>query len=661
MRTHLTHPKYRPDIDGLRAVAVLSVVGFHAFPNWVKGGFVGVDVFFVISGFLISGIIFASLESKNFSYAEFYSRRIKRIFPALLLVLAFTQAVGWYVLLTNEYSQLGKHVASGVGFFSNFSLWQEAGYFDSGPDTKPLLHLWSLGIEEQFYIFWPLLLGFVWRRKFNFLTITLLVALASFAVNIYTVRSQPVAVFYSPLSRFWEVMIGGMLAYLALHKPHYLVRQPNWQSACGLLLLAAGFALLDQESRFPGWWALLPTLGTFLVISAGPQAWLNRHVFGNKILVWVGLISFPLYLWHWPLLSFVRIVEGGALDKEIRVGVVALSITLAWLTYTFLEKSVRNRPGKKPIIVLMSAALLLFAGGMSIWGNLIKPRNSGADIEAIFQAGVDWSYPPKDFQSYQVKGQVFYKKRGAAQEVLFLGDSHIEQYYPRISWLLSENPGANKSVILATMAGCPPIPSVFEDKHPGCGGFLDTAIKYLQSYEIQSVVIGACWSCYFIEEAKPGPDAIYDFYYLENTDKRHFRNGPGVDLALASLEKLLTTLVRQKTVFLLLDNPMGEGFDPRNYLAGSRLTTLSRREPPTQFVQLDRDQALLRERLIALAKRANVRVIDPVARFCKADQCPTLMEDGTPIYMDTNHIRPYYSARYADFIDVAIEQPSAAQ
>lgn len=181
---HLTHPKYRPDIDGLRAIAILSVVGFHAFPVWVKGGFVGVDIFFVISGFLISTIIFDNLERNTFSFIEFYSRRIKRIFPALLVVLIACFAFGWFTLFAEEYKQLGKHIAAGVGFVSNFVLWNESGYFDKAVETKPLLHLWSLGIEEQFYIAWPLLLWVVWKRNLNLLTTTIAVAAMSFVLNI---------------------------------------------------------------------------------------------------------------------------------------------------------------------------------------------------------------------------------------------------------------------------------------------------------------------------------------------------------------------------------------------------------------------------------------------------------------------------------------------
>jgi peptidoglycan/LPS O-acetylase OafA/YrhL len=365
---HLTHPKYRADIDGLRAIAVLSVVGFHAFPNWFKGGFIGVDIFFVISGFLISTIIFGNLERDSFSFVEFYSRRIKRIFPALLLVLiaSFSFSFGWFQLLAEEYKQLGKHIVGGAGFVSNLILWGESGYFDNAAETKPLLHLWSLAIEEQFYILWPLLLAFVWKRKWSFLTITAIIALISFSLNIYAINGNPTAAFYSPLTRFWELMIGGLLAYIALHRPNLNKKYKNAQSLLGLITLLLGLLVINRESAFPGWWALLPTFGAFFIISAGPDALLNKKILANKVLVWVGLISYPLYLWHWPLLSYIRIVELGTPTRSMRIFVVFISILLAWLTYRLIERPIRF--GKQGKTITLSLLVLMVSVGFM--GNL---------------------------------------------------------------------------------------------------------------------------------------------------------------------------------------------------------------------------------------------------------------------------------------------------
>jgi peptidoglycan/LPS O-acetylase OafA/YrhL len=355
------HHQYRADIDGLRAVAVLSVVIFHAFPGLLRGGFIGVDIFFVISGFLISTIIIDNLKRDRFSVAEFYGRRVRRIFPALLLVLVASYAVGWFALLADEYRQLGKHIAGGAGFVANFVLWGESGYFDSTAESKPLLHLWSLGIEEQFYIVWPLLLWAGWKARVNLLLTTAAVGFASFGWNIATVGGDTIAAFYSPQTRFWELLVGAAMACAAAHKPPAPTLGQGFANALSLLgaaLIVAGTALIDKERRFPGGWAVLPTVGAALVIAAGASAWLNRVVLANRVLVWFGLISFPLYLWHWPLLSFARILEAAPPTRWMRIAAIAASIVLAWLTYRLIERPIRfgsHRQAKTlALLVLMT-------------------------------------------------------------------------------------------------------------------------------------------------------------------------------------------------------------------------------------------------------------------------------------------------------------------
>src|SRR5262245_40012984 len=306
---------YRPDVDGLRAVAVLAVLAYHAFPSLAPGGFAGVDVFFVISGYLITGIILDDLERGRFTYRNFYWRRIRRIFPALILVLVACLALGWLVLLPDEYAQLGKHVAAGAGVVSNIALWREAGYFDSAAELKPLLHLWSLGVEEQYYLAWPLLL-LLFRRHMGWMIVAL--GAASFALNIWMVGTHPTAAFYLPFTRFWELLAGSYLAFA--------VRKENpspYFSMVGAGLIVLGFILLEPQKAFPGWWALLPVLGAALLIRAGPQGWVNRRVLAHPAMVFVGLISYPLYLWHWPLLTYARIVHGGEPPVAARLGLLA--------------------------------------------------------------------------------------------------------------------------------------------------------------------------------------------------------------------------------------------------------------------------------------------------------------------------------------------------
>ena len=365
---------YRPDVDGLRALAVLAVIGFHAYPEWVHGGFVGVDVFFVISGYLISGIIFSALERGRFSFADFYARRIRRIFPALVLVLAACYAAGWFLLFADRFMQLGKHIAGGAGFVSNYVFWNESGYFDAAAETKPLQHLWSLGIEEQFYLAWPLLVYVTWKSRLNLLAVTGLALILSMALNLVEIRRDLVGTFYSPFTRFWELMSGGVLAYLsATHGDSWLARRARagmariagdatMRDACGglgLIVILATVALLDRSRHFPGLWAGLPVAGASLIILAGPEATLNKRVLSARLVVGLGLISYPLYLWHWPLLSFARLVMGETPSALVRTAAVLVSVALAWVTYRVLESPIRFGPRRAWVAPALCVAMAL--------------------------------------------------------------------------------------------------------------------------------------------------------------------------------------------------------------------------------------------------------------------------------------------------------------
>ncbi len=374
------HPAYRPDIDGMRALAVLAVLVYHAFPKALPGGFAGVDVFFVISGFLISSILMGNLEQGTFTFADFYARRVRRIFPALLLVMTACLAYAWFALFPDELAKLGRHVFGGAAFLSNIFLWNEVGYFDTAADTKPLLHLWSLGIEEQFYIFWPLILAWTHKRGGNVVKVLLALAAVSFLVNIGGMHKYASATFYSPASRVWELLLGALLAYLSVHRYTLFagVRQEGGgdrlllnpgsayarsvRSVVGLLLIASAYAFLSAKRPYPGWGALLPVLGAIMLISAGPQAWVNRVVLSNRAMVWVGLISYPLYLWHWPLLSFAHIIESGTPPAKWRAIALAASVVLAWLTYRLLERPLRGAAQGRVKVIVLSAAMAALAG-----------------------------------------------------------------------------------------------------------------------------------------------------------------------------------------------------------------------------------------------------------------------------------------------------------
>jgi peptidoglycan/LPS O-acetylase OafA/YrhL len=416
----------------------------------MQGGFIGVDVFFVISGFLISTIIFENLDRGSFSILEFYARRIKRIFPALLTVLFASLAFGWFALLADEYEQLGKHALAGVGFVSNFVLWNEAGYFDNSAETKPLLHLWSLGIEEQFYLIWPFLCLLFWKFKPYRLAILMTLIVVSLGLNIKTVGVDGVAAFYSPLTRFWELLCGAALAYFSVYKAgalsaiHRHAVVSNSSSVLGILLLVYGFFAIDKNASFPGYWAIIPVMGAVLIILAGPAALFNRWMLSNKVAVFFGLISFPLYLWHWPLLVFLRIVERGQPDSVSRLVAVLLSVVLAWMTYHFVERAVRSSGGFKHVKTLLVLSVLVAGAGFTIHAkNGFPTRDAVTSSEFTEKVqyqfmGPLWAYTKNDtcLSEYPYPDQdklawwFCMKSSESPATIILLGSSLANQLYP---------------------------------------------------------------------------------------------------------------------------------------------------------------------------------------------------------------------------------------
>lgn len=524
-----THTSYRPDIDGLRAIAVLAVVLHHAFPEYVRGGFVGVDVFFVLSGYLISSIILSGLEKGNFSFADFYVRRVKRIFPALIAVLVTTLVIGWGLLIPNEFKQLGKHALAGSAFVSNFAFWFEVGYFDASATSKPLLHLWSLAIEEQFYILWPFTLYALHRWGRNTIRWILVFLVISLVFNLWLVRHDLNAAFYNPLARFWEMLMGATLAAMHVKKimaSDLLPKTWRWPSfvghqlltTLGTLMLAAVLIRLNPECRFPGWWAFIATLGTCFIIAAGKHGWFNRYVLSSKPMVWVGLISYPLYLWHWPLLSFAHIRNGAQPSDHVQWQWVGMSILLAWLTYLLIERPIRfGRLKNKRIITLVLCASIT---GTAVAGYAIKtqegfPGRFPSLLSTLLSKGgrtaiidgwrdgdciLDYDLPASNYKPFCVQ-----KRRPL---VFLWGDSHAASLYPGFKAL--QDAGKYQFGI-GQRAGaiCPPVLGI--DPRPLCASLNNDTIRVIRETVPEIVILYAWW-----HEGKVH-GRYYDMYKLEAT------------------------------------------------------------------------------------------------------------------------------------------------
>lgn len=614
---------YRPDVDGLRAVAVLAVLAYHAFPQSAPGGFAGVDVFFVISGFLITGIIVEGLKDGSFTFAGFYWRRVRRIFPALILVLAFSLALGWLVLLPDEFTMLGRHVAAGAGFVSNIVFWREAGYFDAAAELKPLLHLWSLGVEEQYYLVWPLLLFLFRKDARRMLGMVAALALVSFAANVWLLGER--AAFYLPLTRFWELLAGGLLVLTARTGSGY----SNAKAIAGTGLLALTFGLLHAERDFPGWWALLPVAGTALLISAGPSAWINHQVLANRAMVYVGLISYPLYLWHWPLLSYVRIVHGDEPPASLRWALLAASVALSVLTYELIEKKIRfaQRPAIRRVSFPALAACMALLGTCGLLALQSRVQPSSASVPLVLDissASADWSH----IRDRLIPGDT-------DKAVLFFGDSHMQHYWPRIEKLVREHAAPLRTVIFKTTGGCAPLPGI-ERRSQQCGRFVEEGLKLAQRPEVETVVISASWVG-FVSRA--------DYYKTGDPARTPLQMlAPETAWVLKGFEAELKKLTAAgKQVVLMLSSPRGEAFDPKSVIERKGLM-VQVREPLGRVPrsELARVTSPIDSRLVGIAAAAGASLIDPTDYLCSKAFCPAADESGRPLYRDGSHLRASY-------------------
>ncbi|MGY8709817.1 acyltransferase family protein [Bradyrhizobium sp. 18BD] len=645
---------YRPDIDGLRAFAVLSVVLYHAFPSVVRGGYVGVDVFFVISGFLISSILFTEVGEHSFSFTSFYGRRIRRIFPALAVCLFAVLAYGFVSLTPSELAQLGKHVFFGAGFLSNIALWSESGYFGTAATLKPLLHLWSLGIEEQFYIFWPALLWAAVQMKANVGRLLAVLFLVSFAVNVALSITNISDDFYLPVSRFWELLAGAGLAWW---RPIVLTSQVrSWLSFAGLAALLTSVAFFTPDLRFPGWLALLPVAGAVALILAGREATANRIFFSNRAAVFVGLISYPLYIWHWPLISYAYVIR---LNKPptplMALGLVAASFLLAWATYRFIEFPVRfgaHRHRRTQIVAASMAAL--GACGLVVWTKVGFPERfpplPGVDVRKIGDARLDADFKPTSDMEVSDHDWTFVAHLGhGARKVALSGDSVLFHYGPRVQQLADEGQLAANAYFV-TGPRCPPVPEVIQqDKFAACSNLPDKLIGLVRRQKVQSVVLGAAWQGYSAEGMQ-----------IEREGRRlPLNTKEGTDAFYANLEEYVRLLQGEGAkVYIVLGMTGHRRFDPsemvaRN-LAGFQIAPDVEKAVP--IAELRAALAAVDAKLRAIGERTGATLLDPLPDICgDGESCSPFFGAGEPKFSDRTHLRPVFVQQQVHFLDFLLK------
>ena len=649
--TELIKSSYRRDIDGLRGFQILALMAFHAFPNQVTGGYIGVSIFFVISGYLISTIILNSLEKGSFNFVEFYIRRIRRIFPALIVILIAAFTIGWFYLIADDFNKVSKFIAGGAVFIDNFIAWQESGYFDSSAELKPLLHLWSLGIEEQFYLFWPVFLWVAWKTKLNLFVAITLICFGSFALNIANIVYDPVATFYAPWCRFWEILSGGILAYLHLYPNKFyrilpfkfVIPLSNTCSILGLFILIYGILFFTKKTPFPGWYALAPIIGALLLIGSGENSWANKWILSNRVIIWLGFISYPLYLWHWMLLAYSRFLLGEEPRVRYKLGLLTLAIVLSWLTYKFIENPIRFGGWRKiksaSLIVLL--AIIGFSGSYTYEMKGLPFRKINHNIndyqESILKP-VKTSECSDIVYAYKKDADWFCGLGANASSSNFFvyGDSHA---LGLLSALDELGLNQNEKFYFSALGSCPPLLNIepvinnrYKDLH-NCKVLNNKIFEFVINSGIKNVILAGHWTLYI--ENLSGKSS---FTRLIGSDI----NAKNSNISKSNLQFSFNYTVNKYkekgvNVFVMNDTP--------HQLTHPTLVMnrIRSKDLPSYDWSINKNSISLQEHLDMqneinkFIDSLNIVVLNLDSELCQNNICP-LMDNKKFLYFDDNHL-----------------------
>ncbi len=656
---HLHSPEvkkhFRKDIDGLRGLAVTSVVLFHAFPSLFSGGFIGVDIFFVISGFLISGILYSGLESNTFSVVGFYVNRVMRIFPSLVLVMLITTLTAWAILLPSEFELLGSEIIAGSFFFSNLLQMKGHGYFDGFNEPRLFLHLWSLAIEEQFYLLFPLCLLFIYKRvRSKVLNAIFLIAFISFSYGVWLTSIEHNIAFYSFSSRAWELLFGAVISYLVLIKKIKLnlsTRAILYLECLLFGLAIVAIMLINFRNNFPGVWALVPAIisGGLLLIGSGGCEY--KSILKVEFLRFFGVISYPLYLWHWILLVFAGILYGPKVGIHTFM-VIGLSIVLAWLTHKYWENPFRYKKTTNMAIVFCLSLIILGLIGWMIAEGRIKALNATDEVQriiAISSAAETKFAPQSDLEPGLLKPAIL--KGHGESPVLFIGDSLASQYFG-LAKKLSETNGKNfAGAEFLTKLGCPPIPELVMNYAKGCDAFIEKSKQYSFSKQFGAVVFSAAWSDPFFQTKNDWqPGRVWAYAKDDTNHSPIIIDSDIFNKKFGILESWFKELRQQGIpVYVILSNPMSMWeLSPKASI--ERISLI-----PASFgikkMEALKSQDAVRRKLLVVSEEAGVAVIDPFNHLCRDDFCPSMTRDGAYIYSDGIHVSTSYLINYINYLD----------
>lgn len=629
--------KFRKDINGLRAFAVIAVVLFHFNAAWMPGGFAGVDVFFVISGFLMTGIIFRGIEQENFSILNFYVARANRIIPALALLCLALLVFGWFYLTPLEYRLLGKHAASSVGFLSNFAYWKESGYFDAVSKGKWLLHTWSLSVEWQFYIIYPLIL--VAMRKFlsiKTMKLTILIAtVLAFIFCVYSTYKWPNASYFLLSARAWEMLIGGVAYLYPFKLKENRKKLIEWT---GLILIIGSYLLISAENLWPGYLALFPVLGSFLIIQAQRN---DSLITGNIVFQKLGAWSYSIYLWHWPFV--VAIYTFSMPSYYIYIGMV-LSVLLGFLSYKYIEK-INFQRSFPTLLSYLKCKPIYIVGVIGIMGSFIfifqnkisTYRFTGSEFLIAEQEAINNSTCDNSEGCTYGKGPV---------KAIVVGDSHSASQFVSIANRAEQH---NGSVLGLGLNGCPTIKDSYGITDNGyskdytCGMFVANAISIaVEKYKDVPVIIINRGSSTLSKADKEIPSIFIGKQYSQRNEEymSNIREG---------MIDTICEFSNNHPVYLVRPTP---GYSQNVPVAMLRSTMLNNNVEKLKITREEHNASKFEYNQMqdAAAKRCGVRILDPTPYFCDKKYCYGDI-DGVPLYYDDNHLSFFASERISPIYD----------
>lgn len=662
---------YRPDIDGLRALAILPVVFYHAGFDLFSGGYVGVDIFFVISGYLITSIVLKGIREKTFSFFDFWERRIRRIFPALFVVL-FSSSVFAYIFLLypRDISDFTESLLAQTFFLSNIFFMRRDSYFAEAAEISPLIHTWTLSVEEQFYILLPLALVLAFRFFSSKLLVFLsTLAVTSFAISVYLVNVSPSSMFYFPIlsdlwvhtsnltagfyllpSRAWELLVGSIIALTGL-----VIKTKRWAelaSVLGFFAILYSISKYDASTSFPGLSAILPVLGSAAIIVANTNVDTKiKQLLSIKPLIFIGLISYSLYLWHWPIFVFAKIIFG-EITHTTNFGLIILSATLAYLSYSLIETPFRKRrlAPNKHVMVFGGIGLMLVLG-LSVY-NLVNKSEINDRIPEFAKPIAEMRsnqsdryydcFADKTLQQYKTDGPCIIGDNEEELGLVIWGDSHAGSLVDVIDEVSSAN--NVKGAVFAYRACLPIFGAISHRASKDCESVNDLALQFIQDNDIENILLISRWNYY----VNSGSGFLIED---ENTDKS---KSVSENIFQRTITELVDDLKQQeRNVFILKQVPENSSFTERSYFyssirAGFRLPL--KKLPIEEHLSYAQS---MDDVFAKLNKEHGVTIIDPTSLFCEQDAC-FFEENGNLLYRDDDHLNVDGVSRLKPVLDIYI-------